>query len=64
VAALELENMIEVAGLMAKAALQRTESRGSHYREDHPAPDQAQEHNIILDHEQPQGFFTARLGDL
>lgn len=64
VAALELDNMIEVAGLMAKAALQRTESRGSHYREDHPAPDQAQEHNIILDHGQPQGFFTARLGDL
>jgi len=56
-AALELDNMIAVGRLMATAALQRTESRGSHYREDYPDLDQTQAHNIILDRAQPEGFF-------
>jgi len=33
---LELENMLLVSEVMVKAALARTESRGSHYREDYP----------------------------
>jgi succinate dehydrogenase/fumarate reductase flavoprotein subunit len=39
--ALELENLLTVAEIMARAALLRTESRGSHYREDHPQRDDA-----------------------
>jgi fumarate reductase flavoprotein subunit len=34
--ALELQNMIEIAEALAHSALQRTESRGSHQRTDHP----------------------------
>jgi L-aspartate oxidase len=34
-----LANLVTVGALMARAALRRTESRGSHYREDFPARD-------------------------
>lgn len=64
VQALELRNLIEVGELMALAALARPESRGSHYREDHPDRDPAFEHNILLDRHAEGGFFRARLGDL
>ena len=37
--ALELENMLDVAETVANSALQRTESRGSHQRVDHPDRD-------------------------
>ncbi|HYL81678.1 MAG TPA: FAD-binding protein [Candidatus Acidoferrum sp.] len=37
--ALELESLLSVAEIMARAALLRTESRGSHYREDYPQRD-------------------------
>lgn len=37
--ALELESLLTVAEIMARAALWRSESRGSHYREDYPARD-------------------------
>jgi len=40
--ALELGAMIDVAGAMACAALQRTESRGSHQRLDYPDRDDAE----------------------
>jgi L-aspartate oxidase len=36
---LELQNMRLIARLMATAALERKESRGSHFRSDYPAPD-------------------------
>jgi fumarate reductase (CoM/CoB) subunit A len=36
---LEVESLLIVAEIMARAALQRTESRGSHYREDYPQRD-------------------------
>ncbi len=36
---LETVNMLKVAELVIAAALQRRESRGSHWRLDHPAPD-------------------------
>ncbi|MEM6469444.1 MAG: L-aspartate oxidase [Planctomycetota bacterium] len=35
----ELQNLITTAGVMAHAALVRTESRGVHFRSDHPKPD-------------------------
>ena len=46
--ALELENMLTVAEIMARAALLRTESRGSHYREDHPQRDDARWDRSII----------------
>lgn len=36
----ELQNLFCVAGLVAKAALARRESRGTHYREDYPEPNE------------------------
>jgi len=39
VRSLELKNMVLVGKLITTAALARKESRGTHYREDHPATD-------------------------
>ena len=36
---LEVDSLLTVAEIMARAALMRTESRGSHYREDYPQRD-------------------------
>ena len=48
-AALDVRNLIEVARLIAHASLTRTESRGSHYRADHPTKnDDAWLKNISL----------------
>ena len=37
-----------VARLIAVGALARTESRGAHYRSDHPSPDREQEHRTLM----------------
>lgn len=39
--ALDVQNMLTVAEFVTRAALLRDESRGSHYRADHPLPDDA-----------------------
>ena len=39
IAALEIENMVTTAEMVAKAALMREESRGAHYRRDFPKTD-------------------------
>ncbi|MBI2321250.1 MAG: FAD-binding protein [Chloroflexi bacterium] len=39
--ALDVRNLVELARLVAEAAVARTESRGSHYRNDHPETDNA-----------------------
>lgn len=45
---LETDNLLFTADLMATAAKYRTESRGSHYREDHPDCDDADwNHNVF-----------------
>lgn len=62
--ALEINNLIDVGVMMASAALARKESRGSHYREDHPGRDKSYDRNIILDRAHPGGYFMARLGEL
>jgi L-aspartate oxidase len=63
-AALELVNLCEVGAIMGKAALVRTESRGSHYREDFPETDTTQMENVIIDQAHPQGWFRAKIGEL
>ncbi|HEX6128149.1 MAG TPA: fumarate reductase/succinate dehydrogenase flavoprotein subunit [Candidatus Limnocylindria bacterium] len=40
-AALDLRNLLTVSEAIARSALERTESRGGHFREDHPAQDPA-----------------------
>ncbi len=47
--AIELEGMLDVAGVICLGALARKESRGSHYRLDHPARDDANwlKHTIV-----------------
>ena len=41
VRALELESLLDLAAITAAGALARTESRGSHFRRDYPARDDA-----------------------
>lgn len=43
----ELHNLTEVAAFLVAAARQRTESRGTHSRVDHPDTDAAQRHRIV-----------------
>ena len=45
---LELRDMLLVSRLMARAALERTESRGSHYRQDYPQSAEAWQRHILL----------------
>lgn len=45
----DLQNLLTVAEAVARAALERTESRGAHFREDHPEKDASWgEQNIVL----------------
>ena len=44
----EVRNMLTVARLVATTALMRTESRGAHYRADHPDRDPAQRRSIVV----------------
>ena len=41
-------NMLEVGRLIARSALQRTESRGAHYRSDYPEPDPAWARTLVV----------------
>jgi L-aspartate oxidase len=52
---LELRDMLLVSRLMARAALERTESRGSHYRQDHPRSTDSWQRHILL-----RGVITDR----
>lgn len=48
-AAQEVDNMLQVGEIMARAALLRTESRGSHYRDDYPRRDDGKwEQSIVI----------------
>ncbi|MFQ6039735.1 MAG: L-aspartate oxidase [Candidatus Poribacteria bacterium] len=51
-AELELQNMLQTAQLIVRAALQRTESRGGHYRIDYPERDDVNwnRHLIFISH--------------
>jgi succinate dehydrogenase/fumarate reductase flavoprotein subunit len=58
--ALELENMIQVLELSARAALERTESRGVHYREEYPVTDNKNWLQEIVLSRQPVGIGVSR----
>src|SRR5207247_923100 len=45
---LNLANLCVNAGMVARSALLRTESRGAHYRQDYPTPDPVWLKNIHL----------------
>jgi L-aspartate oxidase len=44
----ELANLLLCGRLLAEAALQRTESRGAHYREDFPEPSDAWQRHLVF----------------
>lgn len=44
-----LYNLIETGVLIARSAIARKESRGSHYREDYPSIDNSYEKNLIIE---------------
>jgi L-aspartate oxidase len=44
----ELANLLLCSRLLTEAALQRTESRGAHYREDFPAPSEAWRRHLVF----------------
>lgn len=53
--ALEVQGMVELAEVIAKGALRRTESRGSHYRTDYPKRDDANWLHHTLARYSPEG---------
>ncbi|MET9448801.1 fumarate reductase/succinate dehydrogenase flavoprotein subunit [Streptomyces cinerochromogenes] len=58
--ALDLRNMLLVSECVARAALERTESRGGHTREDHPAMDRAWRNvNLLCTLADPTGGLAA-----
>ncbi|MFF8976860.1 fumarate reductase/succinate dehydrogenase flavoprotein subunit [Streptomyces cellulosae] len=58
--ALDLRNMLLVSECVARAALERTESRGGHTREDHAAMDRAWRNvNLLCTLTDPAGGFAA-----
>ncbi|MFI1411389.1 fumarate reductase/succinate dehydrogenase flavoprotein subunit [Streptomyces sp. NPDC020707] len=58
--ALDLRNMLLVSECVARAALERTESRGGHTREDHPAMDRAWRRvNLLCRLTDPTGGLAA-----
>ncbi|MCF3120296.1 fumarate reductase/succinate dehydrogenase flavoprotein subunit [Streptomyces arenae] len=58
--ALDLRNMLLVSECIARAALERTESRGGHTREDHPAMDREwRRANLLCQLADPTGGLAA-----
>jgi len=58
--ALDLRNMLLVSECVARAALERTESRGGHTREDHPAMDRGWRRiNLLCQLTDPTGGLAA-----
>jgi L-aspartate oxidase len=48
VAGMELRNLLAVSLLVVECALRRPESRGLHYNEDHPEPDDRYQHDTVI----------------
>ncbi|MER8047037.1 fumarate reductase/succinate dehydrogenase flavoprotein subunit [Streptomyces sp. NPDC094032] len=60
--ALDLRNMLLVSECVARAALERTESRGGHTREDHPAMDRSWRPVNLLCRTADRGIALERVG--
>ncbi len=52
-------NMLATARMIAAAALNRTESRGGHYRSDFPEPDRAWQHRTFMTRDQAGAISAA-----
>ncbi len=57
---LNLKNLIEVSRVIASSALAREDSRGAHYREDHPETDDLASSSYIVVQRQGPGLETRR----
>ena len=57
---LNLKNLIEVSRVIARSALAREDSRGAHYREDHPETDDLASSSYIVVQRQGPGLETRR----
>lgn len=58
--AIDLRNMLLVSECVARAALERTESRGGHTREDHPGMDRSwRKVNLVCELSDPSGGLAA-----
>jgi len=60
---LELDYMLLMAELMSRAALERTESRGAHYREDYPNEDPNWRGSIFIKNQGGAITFEKRLAE-
>ena len=54
VAGMELRNLLAVSRLVVECALRRVESRGLHYNEDHPKPDDRYQHDTVISRAEEQ----------
>src|SRR6185295_3716945 len=58
--AIDMRNMLLVSECVARAALERTESRGGHTRDDHPLMDRRwRKINLVCEHADPTGGLAA-----
>ncbi|MCG5487186.1 MAG: hypothetical protein KK482_26515 [Sinorhizobium meliloti] len=62
--AIETDNLIESGRMMARAALLRAESRGSHFREDAPSSNENFALSYILSRGHESGGYFASLDTL
>jgi succinate dehydrogenase / fumarate reductase flavoprotein subunit len=58
--ALDLESLLTIAEAITRAAIYRRESRGAHFREDHPAKDEALSGFNLVVKKGPDGAMTVR----
>jgi succinate dehydrogenase / fumarate reductase, flavoprotein subunit len=58
--ALDLHNLLTVSEAIARAAIERTESRGAHFREDYPAKEAAWERTRIMVSKDGDGAMRVR----